>query len=154
MNLDLGVPAGKFSYGELEGDISADGSIVNSWSYCDGEWLRNDIHDHNDSRLCRRLEVACEPNGGVGSESKLMDHPVPSTKNVPEVYRMISSRSISMWGLHFRAGEVKIMGCEGFHRDSGMVRALVKQRWAGEDRCSQGFQRNTPNVLEGTCTAR
>jgi len=67
---------------------------------------------------------------------------------------MVSSGSISMWGLHFRASEVKVMGCEGIHRDSGMVCAPVKKRWAGEDERSQAFQRNTPNVLEGTCTAR
>jgi len=33
MNLDLRVPAGKFSYGELEGNVSADGGIVSSWVY-------------------------------------------------------------------------------------------------------------------------
>jgi len=57
-----------------------------------------------------------------------MDYPVPPTVNVPEVYRMVSPRSISMWGLHFWASEVKVMGCEGFHQDSGMVCAPVKKR--------------------------
>jgi len=83
-----------------------------------------------------------------------MDHPVPLTIKVPEVYRMVSSGSISMRGLHFRTSEVKVMRCEGFHLDSGTVCALVKKRRVGEEEPSQAFQRNTPNVLEGACTAR
>jgi len=45
MNLDLGVPPGKFSDSELEGDISANGGIVSSWGYCDGELSRINIRD-------------------------------------------------------------------------------------------------------------
>ena len=59
---------------------------------------------------------------------------------------MVSSGSISMRGLHFRASEVKVMGCERVHQ-YGMVCALVKKQWPGESECSQAFRRNTLNVL-------
>jgi len=74
------------------------------------------------------LEVACEPNSRIGTKSKLVDHPVPLTIDVPEVYWMVSSRAISMWTLHIRACEVKVKGCKRFHRDFGMVCVLVKKR--------------------------
>ena len=61
------------------------------------------------------MEVACEPNGGIGTESKLMDHPVPLAIDIPKVYGMISSKLISMWTLHIWTSEVKVKGCEGLH---------------------------------------
>ena len=69
----------------------------------------------NNSRLGGRLEVVCEPNGGIGAESKLVDHPVPLTIDIPKVYGMVSSRLISMRTLHVWAREVKVKGCEGLH---------------------------------------
>ena len=99
------------------------------------------------------MEVACEPNSGVDSESKLVDHPVPLAIDVPEVDWMVSSRLISVWTFHIRAGEVEVMGCEGFHRGPWMISAPIQTRQVGEE-CSQVFRRNALNVLEGTCTAR
>lgn len=47
MNLDFCVPASKFSYSKLEGDILADGDIlVSSCGCCDREQSQNSIHDH------------------------------------------------------------------------------------------------------------
>jgi len=77
------------------------------------------------------LEVACEPNGGVGTESKLVDHSVPLAIDIPEVYRMVSSGSIPMWALHIRASEIEVEGCEGDHRGSQVVYVPVKKRGDG-----------------------
>jgi len=59
--------------------------------------------------------VACEPNGGVGTESKFMDDSVPLAINVPEMYRMVSSRSVPMRILHLRASEIEVKGRQGVH---------------------------------------
>ena len=67
------------------------------------------------------MEVACEPNGRVGTESELVDHPVPLAIDIPEVYRMVSARLVSTWTLYVRVIEGTVEGCEEFHRDSGMV---------------------------------
>ena len=55
-----------------------------------------------------------------------MDYPVPLAVEVPEMYGTVPPRSIAMWALHIRTSEVKVEGCEGFHRGSGMVCAPVK----------------------------
>ena len=52
---------------------------------------------------------------------------------------MVPSGSISMRGLYVWASEVKVMGGEGIHQDSGMVCVLVKKQGAGEEKCSQAF---------------
>jgi hypothetical protein len=67
------------------------------------------------------LEVACEPNGRVGTKSELVDHLVPPAIDIPEVYRMVSSRLVSVWTLYVRVIEGKVEGCEEFHRDSETV---------------------------------
>ena len=142
MDLDLAGPAGKLSRDKLEGDVSAAlWSLVMRRS-------RNDklLFAADDSRLSGRFEVACEPNGGIGTESKLVDHPVPLAIDVPEMDWVVSSGSISMWALHVWASEVKVESCEGFHWDSGMVCVPVKKRWGGEEECSS-VSRNTLNVL-------
>ena len=86
MNLDLVVPGVPNHY-ELEGDV-----LATSWR----DWLRNSKQEFvsNDSRLGRRSEVAGKPNSGVEAEPKLVDHPVPLVVNVPEMYRMVSSKLI------------------------------------------------------------
>ena len=61
------------------------------------------------------MEVACEPNGRVGTKSKLVDYPVPLAIDVPEMYWMASSRSIPMWTLHIWASEIEVEGREGDH---------------------------------------
>ena len=82
-----------------------------------------------------------------------MDHLVPLAVDVPEVYRMVSPRSISSRALHVRASEVKVKGREGFHRDSGMVRVLVKKRRVKRD--GQRFPEEIPRTCPGRpCTAR
>jgi hypothetical protein len=72
------------------------------------------------------LEIACEPNGRIGTKPEFVDYPVPLAIEVPEMYGTVSSRSISMWALHIRTSEVKVEGCEGFHRGFGMVCVPVK----------------------------
>ena len=54
------------------------------------------------SRLSGRLGVACELSSGRDSEIKFMDRPVPLEIDTTEVYRMVSSRSISMWVFYLR----------------------------------------------------
>jgi len=77
------------------------------------------------------LEVAGEPNSGIGAESELIDHPVPLAVDVPKVHWMVSSRPIHDWTLHTWASEVKVLGYEGLHQGPGMVSASVKIRRRG-----------------------
>ena len=75
------------------------------------------------------LEVAREPDGRIGTVSKLVDYSVSLIVDVPEVHRMVSSRSVSVRALHTWTGKVKVLGCEWFHRrDSAMMCVLVKKR--------------------------
>ena len=74
------------------------------------------ISGWDDSRPGERLEIACEPNfGGIGTKSKFMDHLVPLVIDLPEVYRVVSSRFREMRTLCIRATEVEVPGFEGFH---------------------------------------
>jgi len=82
MDFDLVVPTGKIGHDELEGHVSATRQD-------DCQWMG--IRDHNSSRLRGRLEVGCEPNCGIGAESKLINHLIPLAIDIPEVYWMISS---------------------------------------------------------------
>jgi len=61
------------------------------------------------------LEVACEPNGGIGTKSKFVDHPVPLVIDVAKMYWVISSRPISVRVLQTWASEVKVTRREGLH---------------------------------------
>lgn len=54
------------------------------------------------------MEVAREPNRGIGTKSKLVDYPVPLGIDVPEMYRMVYSRLIPVWTLHIWAGEIEV----------------------------------------------
>jgi len=56
--------------------------------------MRSEIGDECNSRLNGRLEVACEPNSRVGTESKLVDDPVPLAIKVAKMYWMVSSGSV------------------------------------------------------------
>ena len=104
--------------------------------------------ENDDSRPSSRLEVACEPNGRIGAEPKLVDYPVSLGINVPEMYWMVSPGLVSMWTLHIRAGEVKVEGCEGLHcQDSVMACVPVKKRWMGEEDRSLVLWGNASNVL-------
>ena len=96
---------------------------------CDEGRLRNNEPKFmvNDSRLNSRLEIAREPNSGVDTEPKLVDYPVPLMINVPEMYRMVSSKSIPTWTFHSVPNEVKVPRRGGFHWDSRMVRVPVEK---------------------------
>ena len=61
------------------------------------------------------MEVAREPNSGVSTKPKLMNHPVPLGIDVPEMYWMVSSRSIPVRTLHIWAGEIEVKGRESVH---------------------------------------
>ena len=76
---------------------------------------RETIHDDDNSRPSGRLKVTGELNSRVAAESKLMDHPVPLAVQVPEMYRMVSSRSVSTRTLQLRASGVKVKEWEGSH---------------------------------------
>jgi hypothetical protein len=64
----------------------------------------------NDLRLSGGFEVACEPDSGIGTKPKFMNHPVPLVINIPEVYWVVPSRPISVWTLQSGSGEVEIKG--------------------------------------------
>ena len=70
----------------------------------------------SNSRLNGGLEVACEPNSGEGTKSKLMDHLVPLVIDVPKIYWMISSRSVPKWILRARATETEVKHGWSDHR--------------------------------------
>jgi hypothetical protein len=70
--------------------------------------------DHNGLRSIGNREVACEPDGGMGTISELMKYPVPLTIDVSDVYWVIPSRSISIRTLQTRASKVEVADRERF----------------------------------------
>ena len=112
MNLNFVVPTSEFCDCNLEGNVS-----TTLKKYCQREsllWQR--IPD--DLRLSRRLEIACEPDGGIGTKPKFMDHSVPLVIDVPKVHRVVPSRLVPVRTLHVRTSEVEVTGCKVFHQCS------------------------------------
>ena len=62
------------------------------------------------------MEIACEPDGGIGTKPKFVDHSVPLVVDVPEVHWVVSSRLVPVRALYFRTSEIEVTGCEAFHR--------------------------------------
>ena len=78
-------------------------------------------------RLSGRLEVACKPDGGIGTKPKFVDHSVPLAVDVPEVHRVVPSRLVPVRTLRFRTGVVEVTGCEVLNRCFELILAVKKR---------------------------
>ena len=62
--------------------------------YENGWWV-GATSNHNGLRSFGRKEVACEPDSGIDTISKLVNHSVPLKIDVSDVHRVVPSRYIS-----------------------------------------------------------
>ena len=74
-------------------------------------------NNHNGSRSFGNEEVACEPDSGMDTISKLVDHPVPLKIDVSDMHRVIPSRYISIRSLRTRGIGVKAGSRGGLYLD-------------------------------------
>ena len=78
-------------------------------------------HNHDDLRSFCRKYVVCEPDGGIGSIPKLVNHSEPLVVDVSDVHRVIPPRYISIRTLHTRDIGVKVTSREGLRLDEGIL---------------------------------
>ena len=54
------------------------------------------VETNHNSRSFGGREVACEPDGGIGTIAELMKYPVPLTIDFSDVHWVVPSRPISI----------------------------------------------------------
>jgi hypothetical protein len=120
--LDLVAPTGKFRYDEFEGDVltTFERGLL-AMGVPEKTNGRNCNQNHNDLRSLCRQYVVCEPDGGIGSIPKLVNHSEPLVIDVSDVHGVVPPRYIFIIILHIWDIGVIITSQEGFRLDEGLL---------------------------------